>query len=90
MGKYQAVLDRIVDGEKATILVESIGKEYVLNVSELPKGAKEGSLLDIELTNNTITTIAINHERTEEVSKKVTDQLNAIRAKSKGSKFKRK
>jgi len=51
-GTYTAVVDRIVDGETAVILVEKDGEvveEYNLAVEELPTEADEGGVLEVRI-----------------------------------------
>jgi len=51
-GTYTAVVDRIVDGETAVVLVEDDGEvveEYTLAVDDLPTEADEGGVLEISI-----------------------------------------
>ncbi|ADB61601.1 hypothetical protein Htur_2728 [Haloterrigena turkmenica DSM 5511] len=55
---YTAVLDRIVDGETAVLLLEDDGTvvdERVLDVERLPEdGRHEGALFDVELADDSL------------------------------------
>ncbi|WP_188208143.1 DUF3006 family protein [Alkalibacillus aidingensis] len=90
MKTYQGVLDRIVDGQKATILIESLKKEVTLNLDELPKGSQEGTWFDIALEGDQVRELVINQIKTDEQKQSTTNRLNRLRSKSKGSKFKKK
>jgi len=51
-GTYTAVVDRIVDGETAVVLIEEDGdvvEEYNLAVEELPTEADEGGVLEVRI-----------------------------------------
>jgi len=53
-GTYTAVVDRIVDGETAVVLIEDDGdvvEEYNLDVEELPTEADEGGVLEVRIDN---------------------------------------
>jgi len=82
--------DRIEDNQLAVILVEELNKEFVLPVTELPKGSNPKTWFDLVITQDKITSIIINHEKTESGQEKVDDMLTKLRSSSKGSKFKRK
>ena len=57
-GSYTAVLDRVVDGQHAVLLLEEDGDtvdELVVPVETLPEEAqKEGTVLDIEVADGTL------------------------------------
>lgn len=82
--------DRIEDNQLAVILVEELNKEFVLPVTELPKGSNPKTWFDLVITQDKITSININHEKTESGQEKVDDMLTKLRSRSKSSKFKRK
>lgn len=86
--KTIGVLDRIVDEKHATILAEDIGKEFVLDIKELPEDVLEGDWFDITIENETITNIAINQQITQNKKSSIEDKMARLRKKS-GSKFKR-
>ena len=85
---YHGVLDRITDN-KGTILVEELGKEFIVDTSTLPVGSKEGSLLTLTIEEGQIENITLDKERTEQAFQKNRDRVNRLRANSKGSRFKR-
>ncbi|GAE36662.1 DUF3006 domain-containing protein [Halalkalibacter akibai] len=87
--KVQGVLDRIVDGEIGVILVDDLKKEFTVKKDLLPERTIEGSWLTLIIENDVIQSIEVDDEKTEEVQQKVNSQLDRIRKKSGGSKFKR-
>jgi hypothetical protein len=88
----KGVLDRIVDREKAIILIEELNKELVVNVSVLPVEPKEGTWFDVTLdkTGTKIEHLVINDQITVEKEREISQTLSRIRSKSSGSRFKRK
>ncbi len=84
----KGVLDRITDNKLATILVEEIGKEFVLDVNELPEGSEEGIWFQLDIENNIIVDIKIDQELTEQREKSIKAKKERLKKKS-GSKFKR-
>lgn len=84
------VLDRITDDEMATIIVEDIGEEFVIDVRDLPEGSKEGTWFQVNIKNHVIDDIRIDHEKTEQQSNRIKAKKERLKKKSGGSKFKRK
>ena len=87
--KVKGVLDRIVDGKHATILVADLQKEFVIDISSLPAGSKEGSHFQLTLIGEEITDITLDTQSKQESLDKASSQINRLKAKSKGSRFKR-
>ena len=83
-------IDRIEDERFAVLLVDSLGKEFVVNVWDLPENAKEGSYLTVTLIDGEITGLVINQQETETMEKEISEKLQRIKSKSSTSKFKRK
>ena len=89
-GTYTAVIDRIVDGETAVVLIEDNGDvvdEYTIPVRELPAKADAGSVLKVEIEANEIVAIEVideqiekrrqaNQERFDRLSKRLSDSDN--------------
>ena len=67
--RYTAVLDRIVDGETAVLLLEEEGDvvdQLNLAVEDLPEeGAFEGAVFEVELDGGSVVTLEFKKERTE-------------------------
>ncbi|MDX5475285.1 MAG: DUF3006 domain-containing protein [Bacillaceae bacterium] len=87
--KVKGILDRIVDGKHATILVEDFQIEFVIDASRLPAGSKEGSHFQLILNGKEITELTLDVQSEQESLDKVSSQINRLKAKSKGSRFKR-
>lgn len=82
-------VDRIEDGRFAVLLVDSLGKEFIVDISELPEGVSEGLYVKIILTDGEIREITAESEKTEAMEQKIADQLQRIKSKSSRSRFKR-
>lgn len=85
----KGVLDRFENKDQAVILIEEIQKALVVPISELPANSKEGTFFSIEERNGNYKIISIDHETTRREEKKAAELMEKLRAKSKGSKFKR-
>lgn len=82
-------LDRIEDNEFAVILVEELKKEFILRKEELPEGSTIQSYYDLVIENDEITSIKLDLEMSLAKQQNVNDLMQKLRAKSKGSKFKK-
>lgn len=71
ISKFAAVIDRIVDGKKAVLLVGDEHKQLIVSLEDLPEGSKEGLWLQIELENNKLITAKLDGERTEDMKKRI-------------------
>lgn len=76
--RKRAVIDRIVDGEHAVILVGNEEQEIVYPAKELPPAAKEGSVLQVILENGVIEQIELDETDTEQTRKSVMEQMNRL------------
>lgn len=85
----KGVIDRFTDEDQAVILIEKLNKELVVSCDELPDGSKESDWLTLKKTNGSFKIIAIDREKTERETKTSLDLRDQLRAKSKGSKFRR-
>ncbi|GAE29669.1 DUF3006 domain-containing protein [Halalkalibacter hemicellulosilyticus] len=86
----RAVIDRIVDGDKAVLLVEEQKKEFTVRQEQLPAAAKEGTWLLLTVENEQIVQISIDTKMTNRMEDKVGATLKRLRQKRNGSRFKRK
>ena len=75
----RAVVDRIVDGMTAVILVGDEEQEYDHPASELPRGVGEGSVLRVEISGETITAIKPDLEDTDETLRRIRRKLDELR-----------
>lgn len=76
--RKRAVIDRIVDGEHAVILVGNEEQEIVYPASELPPAAKEGSVLEVIFKNGVIEQIDVNELDTVQTRKSAVEQMNRL------------
>ena len=77
----KAVLDRIVDGRTAVILVGEDEREFHLPAERLPSGAVEGSWLRVEISGSQIVSIEVDPEETESVRRRVQQKMDQLRAR---------
>ncbi|MDV2581992.1 DUF3006 domain-containing protein [Alkalibacillus haloalkaliphilus] len=89
MGQVQGVLDEIVDGQTAVILIETTKQTFHLPISQLPEGSQEGIWYDISVESDQVLKLTINKEKTKEQEEAISNRLNRLRKNSKGSKFKK-
>lgn len=68
--RYTAVLDRIVDGETAVLLLEDEGNvvdQLDLAIEDLPEeGAFEGAVFEVEMAEGAVVSMEFKKERTEQ------------------------
>lgn len=76
--RKRAVIDRIVDGEHAVILVGNEEQEIVYPAKELPPAAEEGSVLQVIFINGVIEQIELNETDTEQTRKSVMEQMKRL------------
>lgn len=84
----RGVLDRIEDG-LAVVLIEEEQKQFTIPVSELPPNSKEGTWFTLKKDCDEYSIVEIDEQTTEQMTEKSMDLLAQLRAKKKGSKFKR-
>lgn len=84
------VIDRIVDGQTAVILVEEEGKQFDVAVEQLPPQAGEGSWLRLEIEADEIMSIAVDTEMTRQMQERIHRKTQRLRSKRKTSKFQKK
>lgn len=82
-------VDRIEEGRLAVLLVDSLGKEFVVDVSRLPEGASEGTYLTLSLIDGEIGNMSVDEEKTSQMKQEIADKLQRIKLKSSRSRFKR-
>lgn len=85
----KGVLDRF-EGDKAVILVEDAKEEFIVPREKLPAGSKVNTFFQLEKVDDTFQIISIDKTKTVEAKEKTSDIMAKLRAKSKGSKFKKK
>lgn len=85
----KGVLDRIEE-ETAVILLEEIGEEFTVPAEELPETSEEGTYFTVEKCEEGYRIVEIDEEETKEAKDTSEDLLAQLRAKSKGSNYRRK
>lgn len=79
---YDAVLDRIVDGEHATLLLEADGAvvdEYVIDVMEVPEdGRHEGAVFHAVVRDERIAELTYRQEETTKRTENAQDRLDRL------------
>jgi len=67
-GTYTAVVDRVVDGETAVLLIEEgdeVIDQFDIDGADLPENVDEGGVLTVEINNNEITSMEYLENETE-------------------------
>lgn len=82
------VIDRIEDGT-AVILIEEENKEWKIRTESLPIGANEGTILQLDKSNEVYTIIGIDRDATNLASNKAQSLQRKLQSKKKRSKFRR-
>lgn len=86
--RVSGVVDRISEGKYAVILVESLKKEFIVDINTVDVSLREGLWLDLILdANDKIQQLTPNEQLTKKNEQKVDDLMSKLR-KRKGSKFK--
>lgn len=83
--KTQGVLDRITNNQYGTILIEQLNKEFIINKSELPAGAKEGTWFDLVIENEEIKSLSINEELTKVRKQTIEEKLAKLKSRSRSN-----
>ncbi|GGA65741.1 DUF3006 domain-containing protein [Ornithinibacillus halotolerans] len=86
----KGVLDRF-EGNQAVILIEEEKAELILPKEDLPVGSDVNTVFQVEKDeNDNYKIIEIDHKAEQEAKETTQDLLAKLRAKSSGSKFKKK
>lgn len=80
----RAVVDRIVDGRVAVLLVGAAEEERVVPVDQLPLGASEGSWLKVSLIGPDLLRAELDQTATDAVKKRISRKLDALRRRGRG------
>ncbi|MCP8615934.1 DUF3006 domain-containing protein [Salirhabdus salicampi] len=83
----KAVVDRIVDGKHAVLLVGQKEKEIIIDAVRLPEKAIEGTWVTIKQKGEDVEVISINDNETVETKQRIENKMDLLRQK-KGSRFK--
>ena len=80
-GIYIGVIDRIVDGETAVILVEDEGEvveQFDIAVEELPDDVGERAVLEVEVDHGDLVSIEFLREKTESRQEAAQDRFDRL------------
>ncbi len=75
----RAVIDRIVDGEHAVLLVGPEEEERIVPRSCLPPEAKEGVWLLVTFDDDRLLQARIDHEATDRAAERIVSKLERLR-----------
>jgi predicted O-methyltransferase YrrM len=79
--KEKAVIDRIVDGQHAVLLVGEDEIERVVPVDQLPPGAVEGAWLQLLIEDGRLVEATLDAEETEGTKQRIDDKMAQLRAR---------
>lgn len=77
----KAVIDRIVDGKTAVILVGEDERQHHYQADKLPKGAQEGTWLRVRVEDGEIVVIEVDQEETDMVRRRLQEKMDKLRAR---------
>ena len=77
----RAVVDRIVDGRTAVILVGEDERQCHYPSDELPEGVQEGTCLMVQIESGTIVTVEVDHEETDVTCRRIREKTDKLRAR---------
>ena len=80
-GTYIGVIDRIVDGETAVILVEDEGEvveQFDVAVEEVPDDAGERAVLEVEIDSDDLVSMEFLREETESRQEAAQDRFDRL------------
>ena len=75
----RTVIDRIVDGQHAVLLVGEDEREIILPANQLPEEAGPGTWLQVEVRDDVITQITIDLEETEKTQSRIRGKMALLR-----------
>ncbi|MDG5787144.1 DUF3006 domain-containing protein [Evansella sp. AB-P1] len=81
--RIKAVIDRIVDGEHAVLLVGEMEEELLLPVTQLPENANEGTWVKIDLDGDVIHSIQVDQDDTITREERIKSKMERLRQRSK-------
>lgn len=80
-GTYTGVIDRIVDGQTAVVLVEeddAVIEQFDIPVKDLPDDARDGGLLSVVIEHDEIVNIEFLPEKTSDRRAAIQDKLDRV------------
>lgn len=86
-GEDRAVIDRIVDGHTAVLLVGGEETELLLPVDALPEGAAHGTWVVLDMSTDPPTVVGIDEQLTQRRFDELSARLETIRRERRGGRF---
>jgi len=86
-GEDRAVIDRIVDGHTAVLLVGGEETELLLPVDALPQGAADGTWVVLDMSTDPPTVVGIDEQLTQRRFDELSARLETIRRERRGGRF---
>ena len=80
----RAVIDRIVDGVHAVLLVGESERERVVPVGHLPRGATPGTWLTVRFDGDELVHAVVEDEETASARRRIQDKLERLRRRGRG------
>ena len=77
----RAVVDRIVDGRTAVILVGEDERQHHYPADELPEGATEGTWLRVQVESGEVVSVEVDQEKTDGTRRRVQEKMDKLRAR---------
>ncbi len=74
-----AVIDRIVDGQTAVLLVGEREEKFYCSVDKLPSDAEEGSWLQVKIVDGELLAAVMDHEKTAQVRTRIRSKMELLR-----------
>jgi hypothetical protein len=80
----KAVIDRIIDGNTAVILVGDDERKLHYPADKLPAGTEEGFWLRVQVESGEIISLEVDREETEIVRGRIQKKIDALRKRGEG------
>ena len=80
-GEYTAIVDRIVDGDTAVVLIETDGdviEQFDIPAVELPTECAPGSVLSVVITANEIVEMTLQSEETQDRRERIQERFDRL------------
>lgn len=74
-----AVIDRVVDGITAVLLVGEEQKQFLCPLHDLPRGSREGLWLLVRLSRGRLIQAELDEEKTKEIQERIGAKLENLR-----------
>ena len=81
----KAVIDRIVDGATAVVLVGEDERQYHYPADQLPEGAREGTWLKVRVEDGQLVAMERDEEETAVSRRRIQGKMNELRERGRRS-----